>query len=106
MGKNILKVSFIILLILFIMSYFISFSGYYEYEARRKMVITSDRIKEFEEDIKNNENIDVKDYLNDDVVDYSNKITDIVYNISSKSNDIAKKTIKYLFKRLGSLVDE
>lgn len=106
MAKTILKIGFIIIVILFLVSYIVSETGYYKYSLRRKMVITSDRIKEFEEDIKNNENIDIKDYLDDDKVDYSNKITDLVYNISSKSNNIAKKTIIYFFKRLGNLALE
>lgn len=106
MGKSIFKVGFIVITVLFIVSYIVSETGYYKYSLRRRMVITSDRIKEFEEDIKNNENIDIKNYLDDDRVDYSNKITDFVYNISDKSNNIAKKTIRYFFKKLENLVSE
>jgi hypothetical protein len=39
-------------------------------------------------------------------MDYSNKITNLVYNLSDNSNKLARKTIKYLFKKLGSLVED
>jgi hypothetical protein len=70
------------------------------------MVITSDKIKEFEDDVKNNKDIDIKNYIDNDEVDYSNKITRLVYNISSSSNKITKKTFRYLFKKLSSLMEE
>lgn len=104
--KGLSKIILIIILLLFTASYIISSSGYYEYNIREKNVITNDRIKEFEEDIKNNKEIDLKDYIENDKEDYSNNITNIVYNISNSSNKLAKKTIKYLFKKLGSFIDE
>jgi hypothetical protein len=39
-------------------------------------------------------------------IDYSNKITNLVYNISDSSNKLARKTIKYIFKKLASLVED
>ena len=84
----------------------IASTGYYEYTMRERTIITNEKIKEFEEDIKNNENIDIKDYFEKEEIDYSNKITNLVYNISDNSNKLARKAIKYLFKKLGSLVEE
>lgn len=105
MVKGLSKIILIIILLLFIASYIISSSSYYEYASRGKNVISSDRIQEFEEDIKNNIEIDLKDYMDTKEEDYSNKITDIVYNISNGSNKVAKKAIKYLFKKLSSFVE-
>ena len=84
----------------------ISESGYYEYTIKQKTVITNEKIKEFETDVKNNENIDLKEYLSKDEIDYSNKFTNLVYNISDNSNKLARKAIKYIFKKLGSLVED
>lgn len=106
MDKKITKFIVLMVVILFIASYIISESGYYEYTIQQRTVITNDKIKEFEEDIKNNENVDLLDYLNEDKIDYSNKITTLVYNISNSSNKIARKAIKYIFKKLGSLVED
>lgn len=106
MNKSIIKLIILLIIIIYISSYLIASSGYYEYTMQQRTIITNERIKEFEEDIKNNENIDIKDYLKKEEFDYSNKITNLVYNISENSNKITRKTIKYLFKKLGSLVED
>lgn len=106
MQKKLTKLIIIATLIIFISSYIISESGYYEYTMQQRTIITNEKIKEFEEDIKNNESIDLKKYLNKEQNDYSNKITTLVYNISDNSNKLARKAIKYLFKKLGSLVED
>ena len=106
MNKNVIKLVMIIILIVFISSYMIASTGYYEYTMRERTIITNEKIKEFEEDIKNNRNIDIKDYYDNKELDYSNKITTLVYNVSDNSNKLARKAIKYLFKKLGSLVED
>ena len=106
MNKKIIKLIIIVTLIIFVSAYIISESGYYEYTMQQKTIITNEKIKEFEEDIKNNESIDLKEYLDKEQNDYSNKITTLVYNISDNSNKLARKAIKYLFKKLGSLVED
>lgn len=100
------KYIIIITLIIFLASYIISESGYYEYTLQQKTIITNEKIQQFEKDIQNNENIDLKEYLKETKIDYSNKFTTLIYNISDNSNKLARKTIKYLFKKLGSLVED
>ena len=106
MNKNIIKLIIIVTLIIFVSAYIISESGYYEYTMQQRTIITNEKIKEFEEDVRNNESIDLKEYLDKEQNDYSNKITTLVYNISDNSNKLARKAIKYLFKKLGSLVED
>ena len=106
MNKKIVKLISIIIILIFIASYMIAESGYYEYTMQRKTIVTNEKIKEFEEDVKNNKEIDLKNYLDKDDMNYSNKITTLVYNISDNSNKLARKTIKYIFKKIGSLVEE
>lgn len=106
MPKKLIKLLVIITIVIFISSYMIAESGYYEYTMQQRTIITNEKIKEFEEDIKNNKNIDLKDYLNKEPNDYSNKITNLVYSISNNSNKLARKAIKYIFKKLGSLVED
>ena len=88
------------------MAYMISSSGYYEYTMQQRTVITNEKIKEFEEDVKNRENIDLKDYLEEEEVDYSNRFSNLMYNISDSSNKITRKMIKYIFKKLSYLVED
>lgn len=106
MSKSLIKLLSVVIIVIFIVSYFVSESGYYEYTMKQRTVITNEKIKEFEQDIKDNKEIDLEDYLDNDQVDYSNKITSLVYNISDNSNKLARKVIKALFKKLGSLVEE
>jgi len=106
MSKTLTKLFILAKSFIFLASYLIASTGYYEYTMQQRTILTNEKIKEFEEDIKNNENIDIKDYLEEENIDYSNKITNLVYNISDSSNKLARKAIKYLFKKLGSLVEE
>ena len=96
----------IITIFIFICSYFVSYSGYYEYQLQERTILTNEKIKEFENDIQNNENIDIKEYLNYEEIDYSNKITNIVYTLSDNSNKLARKCIKALFKQISYLVED
>lgn len=96
----------IIILIIFISSYYVSNSGYYEYHLQEKTILTNKKIKEFEEDIKNNKDIDVKDYLSDSNIDYTNRFTNLVYGVSDSGTKITRKILKRLFKRLRYLVED
>ena len=106
MDKKITKLILLITVIIFISSYLIASSGYYEYTMQQRTIITNEKIKEFETDIKNNENIDIKEYLSKEEVDYTNKFTTLVYNISESSNELTRKLIKALFKKLSVLVED
>ena len=96
--KSTLKLILIIIILIYISSYYIANSGYYEYDLQRRTVLTNEKIKEFEEDVKN--------YLENEETDYSNKITDIVYNSSDKGTKLVRKLVKYVFKKIGDLVED
>ena len=81
-------------------------SGYYEYHLQERTYLTNQKIKEFEHDVKNNENIDVKNYLAYQEIDYTNKLTNLVYGMSDNGNKIARKFIKAVFKKLSYLVED
>ena len=64
---------FTILFILFIVYVSLtiaSFSGYYENEVNKEVTLTEENIKKFEEDVKNNKNIDLNNYISDNNKDY------------------------------------
>lgn len=106
MNKTIIKLIILIIIIIFISSYLVSSSGYYEYTMQERTILTSEKIKEFESDIKNNQDIDLKDYLEEDKIDYSNKFTSLVYNISNGSTKITRKIMIKIFKKIGSMMEE
>ena len=107
MKKNkLLNFILIIIILIYIASYYVANSGYYEYHLQEKTVLTNEKIKEFEDDVRNNRNIDIKDYVVSEEVDYTNKISNLVYDISNMSNNVARKCIKAIFKRLSYLVED
>lgn len=101
-----LKAFIIIIIVVYICAYYTANSGYYEYHLQEKTYLTNEKIKEFESDVKNNENIDVKDYLVYSEIDYTNKFTNLVYKMSDNGNEIARKVIKAIFKKLSYLVED
>ena len=60
-----------ILFIIYISLYIAGMSGYYENKINNEIVLTEQSIKEFEKDIKNNKDIDLKKYTKVDNKDYS-----------------------------------
>ena len=64
------------ILFLIFMGYYISYeSGYYEANISRKSKITNEKIKEFESDVKEGKEIDIKEYMQSDFVDYSSPVS-------------------------------
>jgi len=100
------KIILIIIILIYVSAYYTANSGYYEYHLREKTYLTNEKIKEFERDVRNNENIDVKSYLAYEKIDYTNKLTNLVYGISDNGNKVARKVIKALFKKLSYLVED
>ena len=48
-------------------------SGYYEYELHKRVVLTEDKIAQFEQDVANGNMVDLKDYLSEEEINYSTK---------------------------------
>ena len=100
------KTLIIIVLLIFICCYYVANSGYYEYHLQERTILTNEKIKEFEEDVKNNNNIDVKNYLENEEKDYTNNLTNIVYTISDSGTNMTRKLFKKFFKKLSYLVKD
>lgn len=98
------KVVFILLFIIFITIYIYQATGYYEYELHKKTELTKEQIKQFEEDIKNNKNIDVTKYIENDAKKYSNEFSKIGSNFSNVTSKYIKKGINEVFKIINRLI--
>ncbi len=92
--ERFLKITFIFLFIIFITIYVINKDSYYNYDLHKKVELTNEQIEKFENDIKNNENIDVNDYLGNSVKDYSNSVSDLSLSFSNFTSRYVKKGIK------------
>ncbi|MBQ9024539.1 MAG: hypothetical protein IJ105_04880 [Bacilli bacterium] len=67
---------------LFVSLYIASNNGYYEYQNKEKTTLTNEKMKQFEEDIKNGKRVDIKNYLSTSKKNYNNKITKLGNTLS------------------------
>ena len=102
--RKIFKALGIIIIFIFLYSYFIEKSGYYEYNLKNKKFLTDEQIKRFEEDVKIGNVIDINSYLEDTAIDYSNHLTRRTSEVSLKLNDYLKNILTNTFKGLGVFV--
>jgi len=102
-GNVILKI-LSVLFIIYIALFIANMSGYYEGKIRDQVLVTDEGIKEFEEKVKNGEEIDLDSFLNLEKEDYSNNLSLLGDNLTnslqkfiSGSMDIVGNVINSLF---------
>ena len=61
---------------------------------------------EFENDVKNNKNLDITDYLESTEKSYKNKLTSTCFNTSKKINTYFKRGVEGVFKIIDKLVSD
>ena len=86
--ENTFKIIFIFLFVIFLTMYISVGSNYYEYKLHKKVMLTNEDIKKFEDDVKNNKEVDIDNYISSRV-DYSN-------SFSKASTKVSKETKKYI----------
>lgn len=94
---------FLVLLIIFSCLYISNGNGYFEYTNHKNMVLTNEKIKEFEEDVKSGKKIDIKEYVDLEEIDYSSSISNLGYNVSSSLEKVIKSGMNSLFKFLNDM---
>lgn len=103
---KLLKYVIVISFVTFTALYLSEASGYFEYKNRKKTVLTNERIKQFEKDVNEGKQVDLKDYVDIDDRNYQNKLSKTGLAISSSSEKIIQKIIGETFKVLSKLVGE
>lgn len=81
----------LILFVLFLMNYYQVASGNYRNSLTNKTILTEDKIKEFEEDVKNGEYIDIKNYTEEEYIDTRNPISKIGSGIGGGIDQIVNE---------------
>ncbi len=104
--KKIFKVVFICLFLLFVFSYIIELTGYYEYNLQNKTIMTNEAIAKFEKDIADGKNVREEDYVVSTEKDYTSTLTRTTNKVSIKVNKVLKKGIEGIFKIVGTFVEE
>ena len=82
------KIIFYGLLLLFLFIYVAGKTGYYETHLQKNTVLTKEAIMNFENDIKEGNPVDIKDYINAEVPDYRNKYSNAGYKLSKTIDKI------------------
>lgn len=104
--NNFFKIIFIILSVSFITLYISNSTGYFEYHQRQNVVLTDEKIKQFEEDVKNGINLDLESYLESTKKNYNNKASGFGLFLSNKIEEYAKASIEVAFEFLSELLSE
>lgn len=92
-----------LLFIVYVALYISVENGYYEKQTAKKTYITEEKMKEFETDIKNNEEIDIKEYLEEEYKDYSSPASKVATKLSYSIEKVMTKCINEtvsIFKKL------
>ena len=105
MTKRIIKLIFLCFLFFFLMLLFANKAGFYETKLNRAKTLTEEQIKAFEEDIKNGNEINVKDYIINQK-NYTNKLSNDIYKVSLRLEKGIDKTIKLIFKYVNNTLED
>lgn len=88
--------------VVFSIIYLMSNVGYYEYSNQNKKIYTEEQIKEFEQDIENGVEIDIKNYIDIEGTEVREQLS---LKISKFIGGISKYCIKEIFKLLNKVVE-
>lgn len=100
MKNNFIKIMALTIFLLFLALYYSSNSGLIDYQAKNKNLLTEEQIKQFEEDVKNNVQIDLKKYVDDNEEKYNNNISKATLKLSNMIGETIQGGLNFLFGRL------
>lgn len=102
--KKLFKVIPLFLIIIFLGLYFIYQNGYYDKVMQNKITLTNENIEQFEQDILDGKDVSLDDYLPDEP-SYATKTGNLSLKLSSNIENIFNNSIKYIFKKIASVVE-
>lgn len=102
---NFFKFALLTLFLIFIALYYSSNSGLIDYQARNKTVLTEEKIKQFEEDVKNNVEIDLKKYVEEKAEKYDNNLSKTTLKVSNTIGQTVQTALNFLFSKLDRVMN-
>ncbi len=102
--NKIFKKIFLMILVGYTAIYISEASGYYEFEQHNKKVLTEEKIKQFEKDVSDGKNIDIKDYIKEDNKRYDSKISRLGEQLSKEVDKIVVNGLNSTFKFLNGVL--
>lgn len=104
--KKLFRIFIFFLFISFLVLYFSQANGYYEDLNNKKSYLTEDKIKKFEEDVKNGKEIKVENYVVNLKKDYGNTISDFGLFTSKTFAKYFKKGMNFIFGGIDKMVNK
>ncbi len=95
----------LMLFVVFAGFYIVSYSNYYDYDAKKRMTLTKEQIKQFEEDVENGVNIDAKKYLSINEKKYNNNISKLTYKLSSTIGKTIEASLNTVFNKVAGAIN-
>ncbi len=81
-------------------------SGYYEFQEHKQVTLTNEKIKEFERDIKEGKDINIKDYINEKEVNLDNNFSNAGIFFSETIGEWLQNGLEATFDFLGSVFSD
>lgn len=105
MKDNFFKIMALTIFLIFIALYYSSNSGLIDYQARNKTVLTEEQIRMFEEDVKNNVQIDLKKYIEDKEKKYDNNISKTTLKLSNTIGKTIQSALNFIFGKMEDVIN-
>lgn len=103
--NKVFKIILITFILIFIGLYFSYKNGYYINKNKENMLLTEEKIKEYENDLQNGVDVTKKSYL--DIKDsYDNSFTKFSLKLSKKIENGFDMVIKFLFNKISNTINE
>lgn len=93
------------LVLTFLGLFFAYKNGYYVNKNKENMLFTEEKIKEYENDLKNGVDVTKKSYL-DAKENYNNKYTNFTLKVSKKIETGIDHIIKFLFRKISNTMND
>ena len=106
MKNNFVRIMSLTVFLIFLALYYSSNAGLIDYQARNKTVLTEEQIKMFEEDVKNNIEIDLKKYIDDKEEKYDNNISKTTLRLSNTIGETIQGGLDFLFGKLEDAMNK
>lgn len=105
MKNNFLRIMTLTVFLIFLALYYSSNAGLIDYQAKNKTVLTEEQIKMFEEDVKNNVQIDLKKYVENKEEKYDNNISKTTLKLSNTIGETIEGVLNFVFGKLENVMN-
>lgn len=105
MKNNFFRIMALTVFLIFLALYYSSNAGLIDYQAKNKTSLTEEQIKMFEEDVKNNVQIDLKKYIDNKEDRYDNNISKTTLKLSNTIGETIDGILNFVFGKLENAMN-